>query len=174
MNTIDHVVGDCTCKRATNRWALAIFFTILDVAGLGRVKRNDRKRMFLTKSAYMDERATNPIRRGMQHAKQYMALFGVSILFINSLNSTSFLFLQVVAGPPIDDWPALAASFASRPSSTLCFNLDKKKRKTRLHCMHFKKLVFQQHSLARYSCLECRTYELHMSNKIAVITTQHV
>lgn len=94
VDTMDQMLGGYTCKRGTNRWPLALFFNMLDVAGLaafiihdklGHVKRNDRRRMFLMELAeqlvipHMEQRATNPIVRGMQHVKQSMALFGVEV-----------------------------------------------------------------------------------------------
>lgn len=109
---MDQMVSGYTCKRGTNRWPLAIFFNMLDVAGLaafvihdklGHVKRNDKRRVFLMELAeqlvipYMEERATNPIVRGMQHVKESMALFSVevSISLIHSLNSNSKSIFQL-------------------------------------------------------------------------------
>ncbi|XP_017478993.1 PREDICTED: uncharacterized protein LOC108368620 [Rhagoletis zephyria] len=128
---------------------------MLDLAGLaafvihdklGHVKRTDRRRVFLMELAeqlvvpYMEQRATNPIVRGIQHVKVAMALFGV----------------EVAVGPPIDDQPVHPVSSATRPSCSLCYKLDKKQRKTRFHCMYCKKPVCQQRSHAKYACVECR------------------
>ncbi|XP_036337528.1 piggyBac transposable element-derived protein 4-like [Rhagoletis pomonella] len=155
VDTMDQMVSGNTCKRGTNRWPLALFYNMLDVAGLaafvihdklGHVKRTDRRRVFLMELAeqlvvpHMEQRATNPIVRGIQHVKEAMALFGV----------------EVAAGPPIDDQPVHAVSSATRPSCSLCYKLDKKQRKTRFHCMYCKKPVCQQHSHAKYACVECR------------------
>lgn len=107
VDTMDQMVGGYTCKRATNRWPLAMFFNMLDVAGLaafvihdklGHVKRTDRRRIFLMELAeqlvlpYMEQRAENPHSRAMQHVKQSMALFGieVSISFLHSFIEFKF------------------------------------------------------------------------------------
>ncbi|GLV46529.1 hypothetical protein CBL_20854 [Carabus blaptoides fortunei] len=150
VDPMDQMVGGYTCERGTNRWSLSLFYNMLDVAGLaafiihdklGHVKRNVRRRVFLMELAeqlvvpHIEQRATNPIVRGIQHVKQAMALFGV----------------EVATGPPIDDQPAHVVSSAIRPSRSLCYKFHKKNSEKLdfIACIAKKKTMCQQHSHAR-------------------------
>lgn len=60
VNTVDHMAGGYMRKRGTQRWPLAMFYNMLNVAGLstfvihdklGHVNRNDQKFVFLMELA---------------------------------------------------------------------------------------------------------------------------
>lgn len=93
VDTMDQMVANYTSKRATNRWPLAVFYNMLDIAGLasyiiydsfGTSKKSDRRRSFLIELArqlvakHMEERATDPLVTRFTHIKQAMAVFNVS------------------------------------------------------------------------------------------------
>lgn len=97
---MDQMISGYSCKRGTNRWPLAMFYNILDIAGLASfivynhlqpVKQSDKRRKFLTHLAmqlvtpHMWVRAMNGYVSRQPLIKQAMEKFGVIV----SIYSTS-------------------------------------------------------------------------------------
>lgn len=94
VDTMDQMVNGYSCKRATNRWPLAMFFNMLDIAGLASFiihdelrpkKQTDKRRFFIIELAtqlvipHMEERSLNPNVRRFPYIREAMALFHVNV-----------------------------------------------------------------------------------------------
>lgn len=92
VDTMDKMLSGYSCKRATNRWPLAIFYNMLDVTGLASYiiykhlrpsTKSDQRRDFLLELAEqltipnMERRAANPMVYGRPAIKAAMQKFNV-------------------------------------------------------------------------------------------------
>lgn len=94
VDTMDQMLGTYSCKRATQRWPLAMFYNMLDVAALAAftiynemkpIKRSDRRRSFLlllTKqlaTPNIEERALNNHITSYPRIRNAMEAFDVRV-----------------------------------------------------------------------------------------------
>lgn len=94
VDTMDQMVSGYSCKRSTNRWPLAMFYNMLDIAGLASFiihdalqpdRKTDKRRAFMVElchqlvTAHMLERANNPNVRRFPHIRDAMAVFNVMV-----------------------------------------------------------------------------------------------
>lgn len=99
VDTMDQMLGTYTCKRSTNRWPLAMFFNMVDIAALAAfisynemkpIKRSDRRRSFLlmlTKQLALpniEERALNNRITAYPRIRNAMEAFDVKVRKNNS------------------------------------------------------------------------------------------
>ncbi|XP_039953236.1 piggyBac transposable element-derived protein 4-like [Bactrocera tryoni] len=76
VDTMDQMLTGYSCKRSTNRWPLAMFYNMLDIADLASfiiydelnpAEQSDKRRSFIIELArqlvipHMTKRATNPL-----------------------------------------------------------------------------------------------------------------
>ncbi|XP_039968970.1 uncharacterized protein LOC120780787 [Bactrocera tryoni] len=91
---MDQMLTGYSCKRSTNRWPLAMFYNMLDIAGLASfiiydelnpAKQSDKRRSFIIELArqlvipHMTKRATNPLVWRFAHIRQAMNLFNIKV-----------------------------------------------------------------------------------------------
>ncbi|XP_018799787.1 PREDICTED: uncharacterized protein LOC108975620 [Bactrocera latifrons] len=154
---MDQMLTGYSCKRSTNRWPLAIFYNMLDIAGLASfiiydelnpAKQSDKRRSFIIELArqlvipHMTKRATNPLVWRFAHIRQAMNLFNIKAP--ESCPSTSDATQQ-----------QSYAQVASKRSS--CYQCaassSKKRRKTRYNCSKCNRPIYlNEHSMQLYSC----------------------
>lgn len=94
---MDQMVSGYSCKRGTFRWPLAMFFNMLDIAGLAAFimhkemvasKQSDQRRKFLVELAtqlvvpHMEKRASISHASRWYHVKYAMSKFGVQVIFL--------------------------------------------------------------------------------------------
>ncbi|XP_049308682.1 piggyBac transposable element-derived protein 4-like [Bactrocera dorsalis] len=94
VDTMDQMLTGYSCKRSTNRWPLAMFYNMLDIAGLASfiiydelnpAKQSDKRRSFIIELArqlvipHMTKRATNPLVWRFAHIRQAMNLFNIKV-----------------------------------------------------------------------------------------------
>ncbi|XP_075162441.1 uncharacterized protein LOC142235097 isoform X1 [Haematobia irritans] len=129
VDTMDQMLGTYSCKRATQRWPLAMFYNMVDVAALAAftiynemkpIKRSDRRRSFLlllTKQLAVpniEERALNNHITSYPRIRNAMEAFDV----------------RVLPRPMEGNVPSFAAR-SSRPSCRLCRSEYGRQRKSR-------------------------------------------
>ncbi|XP_075158521.1 uncharacterized protein LOC142231772 [Haematobia irritans] len=159
---MDQMLGTYSCKRATQRWPLAMFYNMLDVAVLAAftiynemkpIKRSDRRRSFLlllTKQLAIqniEERALN------NHITSYPRI----------RNSMEAFDVRVLPGPMEGNVPSFAAR-SSRPSCRLCRSEYGRQRKTRAYCFGCGNAICGEHSTLLHRCNTCvqgRGQEVH-------------
>ncbi|XP_050340237.1 piggyBac transposable element-derived protein 4-like [Bactrocera neohumeralis] len=157
VDTMDQMLTGYSCKRSTNRWPLAMFYNMLDIAGLASfiiydelnpTKQSDKRRSFIIELArqlvipHMTKRATNPLVWRFAHIRQAMNLFNIKVP--ESCPSTSDATQQ-----------QSYAQVASKRSS--CYHCaassSKKRRKTRYNCSKCNRpICLNEHSMQLYSC----------------------
>ncbi|XP_054083377.1 piggyBac transposable element-derived protein 4-like [Zeugodacus cucurbitae] len=94
VDTMDQMLTGYACKCSTNRWPLAMFYNMLDIAGLASfiiydelnpAKQSDKRRSFIIELArqlvipHMTKRATNPLVWRFAHIRQAMNLFNIKV-----------------------------------------------------------------------------------------------
>lgn len=94
VDTMDQMLGTYSCKRSTNRWPLAMFYNMIDIAALAAfiiyneikpVKKTDKRRSFLqlltTQLALpnIEERATNARITSYPRIRSAMEAFNVKV-----------------------------------------------------------------------------------------------
>lgn len=113
VDTMDQMVSGYTSKRSTKRWPLALFFNMLDVAGLAAYiihdilnplnrRQSDRRRKFIVELAHqlvtphMEERAVNSKVIAHKHITNAMAAFNVLVIFKFTHHKTKTLMIIVL------------------------------------------------------------------------------
>ncbi|XP_075155596.1 uncharacterized protein LOC142228957 [Haematobia irritans] len=158
---MDQMLGTYNCKRATQRWTLAMFYNMLDVAALAaftiynemKPKGSDRRRSFLlllTKqlaTPNVAERALNNHITSYPRIRYAMEAFDVRVL-----------------PKPMEGNVSSFAARSSRPSCRLCRSEYGLQRKTRAYCFGCVNDVCGEHSTLLHSCNTCaqgRGQEVH-------------
>lgn len=93
VDGMDEMLTTFTCKRSTNRWPLAMFFNMIDIAGLAayiihdemapKKQQIDKRRSFIVDLCaqlvrpQMEQRATNPNIIRIGHIQQALKTYGI-------------------------------------------------------------------------------------------------
>lgn len=177
VDTMDQMLGTYSCKRATQRWPLAMFYNMLDVAALAAftiynemkpIKRSDRRRSFLlllTKqlaTPNIEERALNNHITSYPRIRNAMEAFDVRVRKTSSNSRIEYIFIcflfffsfQVLPRPMEGNAPSFAAR-SSRPSCRLCRSEYGRQRKTRAYCFGCGNAVCGEHSTLLHRCNTC-------------------
>ncbi|XP_047534335.1 piggyBac transposable element-derived protein 1-like [Vanessa atalanta] len=163
VDNMDKLLAEYTVKRRTNRWPLALFYNIIDIAALAayiiymehnpQLTSSDRRRKFLKSlslqlcSKNIEERSKNCIVTSKLHVRSAM---------------------QDVLGrelrPSISSGPTTSISQTRRDSTGrvavvgscyLCRELKRKQRKTRKACTNCRKPICDEHAVTRPTCNTC-------------------
>lgn len=155
VDTMDQMLGEYTCKRATKRWPLAMFYNILDIAALASFiaynevepsVKSDKRRQFMYKlvrqlaTPEIEQRALNPRITRYPHITRAMMDYDV-IPLVNSITNDA---------PPV-------APREHRKTCYLCQQHNNRQRKTRFACCDCLKYVCMEHSEEMHRCMPCKT-----------------
>lgn len=170
VDTMDKMLSQYTTKRKTNRWPLAMFFNIIDTAGLAAYiiftknnpsskhnVRTSRRREFLQELGehfcipLINKRAQIP--RAMSHFPTRSAvecILGISVKELREPQNVPFI---------PDDLMDRDGSgrLTQKGQCSMCYREEKRKRPSRKVCVQCKKPVCQMHSLTQTKCEECHT-----------------
>lgn len=159
VDTMDKMLTEYTVKRRTNRWPLAFFFNMIDIAALAayiiymehnqRFNSTDRRRKFLKELAHqlcmpaIEIRTSIPKVVGNRYTRNSM---------------------EMVLERPIQQVITIPQNIPSRDASgrikivgscQVCRELDHKQRKTRKACSTCSKPVCNEHSINKTVCENC-------------------
>ena len=185
--TMDQMLGTYSCKRATQRWPLAMFYNMLDVAALAAftiyneikpIKRSDRGRSFLlllTKqlaTPNIEERALNNHITSYPGIRNAMEAFDVRVRKTSSVSRIEYIFIcflfffsfQVLSRPMEGNAPSFAA-MSSRPSCRLCRSEYGRQRKMRAYCFGCGNAVCGELLHRCNNCAKCGGQEVHAKKK---------
>ena len=164
------MLGTYSCKTATQRWPLAMFYNMLDVAALTAftiynemkpIKRSDRRRSFLL--LLTKQISTNvPWTTSYPRIRNAMKAFDVRLRKTSSYSRIEYIFIwflflfsfQVLPRPMKGNAPSFAAR-SSSPSCRLCRSEYGRQRKTRANCFGCGNAVCGEYSTLSHRCNTC-------------------
>lgn len=160
VDNMDKLLGEYTTKRKTNRWPLALFYNVIDIAALAAYiiymdhnpmfSSTDRRRKFLKELSFqlcqanIEQRACNSIVISKFHVQSAIQ----DVLGRKLQPSAS-------AGPTNLQKRDSTGRIAVVGSCFICRELKKKQRKTRKACTTCCRPVCDEHSVARPTCNSC-------------------
>lgn len=161
VDTMDQMVGRYTTHRRTQRWPLAMFFNILDVAALAAYivyfennnmikKKTHQRRIFLRQ---LSEELCKPIIEDRSSNKQIMRHHATK----NAIEDMLGIYLGPVPTAEKEDAPRDSTGRLKVTGSChLCYRLTiKRRRKTRKSCAKCENPVCDEHSSTKVLCSDC-------------------
>ncbi|CAK1594994.1 unnamed protein product [Parnassius mnemosyne] len=163
VNNMDKLLAEYTVKRRTNRWPLALFYNIIDIAALAayiiymehnpQLVSSDRRRKFLKSLSLqlcgknIEERSKNCIVTSKLHVRSAMQ----DVLGQELRPSISFGYATYKSQTRRDSTGRVAVV----GSCYLYRELKRKQRKTRKACTNCRKPVCDEHAVTRPTCNIC-------------------
>jgi len=164
VDRMDQMIGRYTTQRQTNRWPLAFFFNIIDVASLATYiiyyennkmipKKTSQRRIFLRQLSeelcmpHIQERSQNC--QIMRHFSTKMAIESIYRLPIKSTQTSE----TNVPIKQLDSTVRIKVVGCCK----MCLNGEtRKRRKTRKSCVNCNEPVCDEHSITIHKCGNCR------------------
>ncbi|KAL4123045.1 hypothetical protein QTP88_015277 [Uroleucon formosanum] len=159
VDTMDKMLSEYTVKRRTNRWPLAFFYNMIDIAALSayiiytehnqRFNSTDRRRRFLKELANQLCMPAIEIRTSIPKVVR---------------NHFTRSAMEMVLGRPIQQVISIPNDLPTRDASgriqivgscQVCRELNHKQRKTRKACSTCSKPVCNEHSINKVICEKC-------------------
>lgn len=170
VDNMDKLLGEYTVKRRTNRWPLALFYNIIDIAALAayiiymehnpQLASSDSRRKFLKTLSLqlcrenIEERSKNAWVTSKLHIRSAMQdVLGQELATPSGSTSTS------------QTRRDSTGRIAIVGSCFICREVKRKQRKTRKACTSCARPVCDEHSVTRATCNNCYDSSVNPGNR---------
>lgn len=166
VDTMDKMLGRYTTKRSTQRWPLAFFYNILDVACLAAyvlyyennkmlVKKSFERRLFYRQ---LGRQLCTPFVESRLHNAQIMRHFTTKVAIESFLGRAINPYAQPTTSVPSRPTAQLEST-GRRKITGVCYaclqSESKKRRKTRKICSVCKNPICDEHCITTTTCETC-------------------